>query len=149
MPNKMKVLFATLAVSVTAHSVKLVKPQLNFDELAEALGGQRALLGAKYGASSEPVVNYYYQNAQQMIHNNLLWIRQVRRLTCDLRITFSTTKANQARMSPLATHSRSSTDPVQCQVFYSMNTMNIGGMSIADYTLADVPDVSEQNNINA
>ena len=36
----------------TAHSVKLVKPQLNFDELMKALGGQRALLGAKYNASS-------------------------------------------------------------------------------------------------
>ena len=61
----MKVLFATLTVSITVHSVKLVKPQLTLDELVKALGGQRALLGAKYGASSEPVVNYYYQNAQQ------------------------------------------------------------------------------------
>ena len=39
----------------TAHSVKLVKPQLNFDELVKTFGGQRALLGAKYNASSEPV----------------------------------------------------------------------------------------------
>ena len=64
MPNKMNVLFATLAVSITAHSVKLVKPQLNFDELVKALGGQRALLGAKYGASSEPVVTYDCQSTQ-------------------------------------------------------------------------------------
>ena len=53
-----------MAVSVTAHSVRLVKPQLTFDELAKALGGQRALLGAKYGASSEPVVIHDYQNVQ-------------------------------------------------------------------------------------
>ena len=45
----------------TAHYVKLVKPQLNFDELVKALGGLRALLGAKYGTSSEPVVTYDYQ----------------------------------------------------------------------------------------
>ena len=64
MPNKMKVLFATLTVSITAHSVKLVKPQLNFDELVKAFGGQRALLGAKYNASSEPVVTYDYKNTQ-------------------------------------------------------------------------------------
>ena len=81
-----------------------MKPQLTFDELVKALGGQRALLGAKYDASSEPVVNYYYQNAQQLIHNNLLWVRQVRRSTCDLRITISTTKANHARMTPTTTH---------------------------------------------
>ena len=44
--------------------MKLVKPQLNFDELVKALGGQRALLGAKYGASSESVVIHDCQNAQ-------------------------------------------------------------------------------------
>ena len=48
----------------TAHYVKLVKPQLNFDELVKALGGQRALLGAKYGTSSESVVTYDNQNTQ-------------------------------------------------------------------------------------
>ena len=48
----------------TAHYVKLAKPQMNFDELMKALGGQRALLGAKYGASSETVVTYDYQNTQ-------------------------------------------------------------------------------------
>ena len=35
----MKVLFATLAVSITAHSVKLVKPQLTSDELVKPLVG--------------------------------------------------------------------------------------------------------------
>ena len=37
---------------------------MNFDELMKALGGQRALLGAKYGASSETVVTYDYENTQ-------------------------------------------------------------------------------------
>ena len=35
--SKRKVLFATLAVSITAHPVKLVKPQLTFDELVKTL----------------------------------------------------------------------------------------------------------------
>ena len=35
----MKVLFATLAVSITAHPVKLVKPHLTFDELVKPLVG--------------------------------------------------------------------------------------------------------------
>ena len=48
--------------------------------------------------------------------DHLLWLCQVRRFTCDLRITISTTKANQTRMSPTETHSRSSMDLVQCQI---------------------------------
>ena len=36
---KMKVLFATLAVSITTHSVRLVKPQLTFYELMKPLVG--------------------------------------------------------------------------------------------------------------
>ena len=35
--SKMKVLFATLAVSITTHSVKLVQPQLTFGELMRPL----------------------------------------------------------------------------------------------------------------
>ena len=62
---------------------------------------------------------------------------------CDLRITISTTKANQTRMSPTSTHSRSSMDLIH------NNTMNIGGMSIADYIFAEVTEMSGQYNINA
>ena len=47
-----------------AYYVKLVKLQLNFDDLVKALGGQRALLCAKYNASSEPVVTYDFQSTQ-------------------------------------------------------------------------------------
>ena len=68
---------------------------------------------------------------------------------CDLRITNSSTKANQARMKPTVTYSRSSITPIKCQVFYSKDTVKIGGMSIAEYIFADVTDVSGQDNTNA
>ena len=59
-PNKLKVLFATMAISVTAH-MKLMKI---FDELVKYLGGQRALLSAKYGTFRESVVTHDNQNSQ-------------------------------------------------------------------------------------
>ena len=70
---------------------------------------------------------------------------------CDLRITNSTTKANQARMKPTTTvtYSRSSPALIKCQVFYSKDTVKIGGVSIADYTFAAVTNVSVQDNTNA
>ena len=65
MTNKMNVLLATLAVSVYSSQREVGETtQLNFDELVKALGGQSALLVAKYNASSEPVVIYDYQNTQ-------------------------------------------------------------------------------------
>ena len=57
----MKVLFATLAVSITAHSVKLVKPQLTFDGLVKPLVGN-ALCWARN--TVRPVVIHDYRNAQ-------------------------------------------------------------------------------------
>ena len=47
------------------------------------------------------------------------------------------------------TYSRSSPALIKCQVFYSKDTVKIGGMSIADYIFADVTDVSGQDNTNA
>ena len=81
--------------------------------------------------------------------DHLLWVRQVRRLTCDLRITIFTTKANQA---PAKTNG--SIFKIKCgsgtvSDFYSKNTLNNGGMSITDFTFADVTDVSGQCNINS
>ena len=57
------------------------------------------------------------------MHNNLLWVCQVRRLTCDLRITISTTKANQTRMLSTATHSRSSMDLIHSVKFSTSITL--------------------------
>ena len=50
----------------------------------------------------------------------------------------------QARMKPTTTvtYSRSSPALINCQVFYSKDTVKIGGMSIADYIFADMTDVS-------
>ena len=58
---------------------------------------------------------------------------------------------NQARMKPTTTvtYSRSSPALIKCQVFYSKDTVKIGGMSVADYIFADVTDVSGQDNSNA
>ena len=154
----MKVLFATLAVSVTAHSVKLVKPQLTFDELVKALGGQRALLGAKYGASSEPVVIHDYQNAQyygslvvgtpgeeiNVIYDtgsSNLWVPN-----SDCCGWFSS--HNFYHESKSSTYvANGSTFKIEygsgpVSGFYSKDTVNIGGVSIADYTFAEVTDVS-------
>ena len=63
----------------------------------------------------------------------------------------SSTKANQARMmsTTTVTYSRPSPALIKCQVFYSKDTVKIGGMSIADYIFADVTDVSGQDNTNA
>ena len=47
------------------------------------------------------------------------------------------------------TYSRSSITLIKCQVFYSKDTLKIGGMSIADYMFTDVTDVSGQDNTNA
>ena len=68
--------------------------------------------------------------------DHLLWVRQV-------RITISTTKANQAPTKTNGSIVKIKSD------FYYKNTMNIGGMSITEYTFADVTDVSGQYNINA
>ena len=47
------------------------------------------------------------------------------------------------------TYSRSSITLIKCQVFYSKDTVKIGGMSIAEYIFADVTDVSGQDNTDA
>ena len=47
------------------------------------------------------------------------------------------------------TYSRSSITLIKCQVFYSKDTVKIGGMSIVDYIFADVTDVSGQDNTDA
>ena len=52
-------------------------------------------------------------------------------------------------MKTTVTYSRSSPALIKCQVFYSNDTVKIGGMSIAEYIFADVTDVSGQDNTNA
>ena len=59
------------------------------------------------------------------------------------QVTISTTKANQA-----PTKANGSIFKIKygsgVSDFYSKNTMNIGGMSITDYTFAEVTGVSRQ-----
>ena len=59
--SKMEILFATLAVSITAHSVKLMQPQLTFGGLMKPLISN-ALCWAQ--GTSEPVVIHDYQHVQ-------------------------------------------------------------------------------------
>ena len=73
--------------------------------------------------------------------DHLLWVRQVKRLTCDLRITISTTKANQAPTKANGSIFKIKYGSGTVSDFYSNN---IGGMSITDYTFAEVSDVSGQ-----
>ena len=55
--------FVRGGISITAHSVELLQPQLTFGEL-ETLDTQRAGLGKRYGASSEPVMIHEIQDVQ-------------------------------------------------------------------------------------
>ena len=80
--SKMKVLFATLAVSITAHSVKLVQPQLTFGELVSPLVNN-ALCWAR--GTVRPVSQWWSTTIKMrntMVH--LLWVRQETRLTCSM-----------------------------------------------------------------
>ena len=80
--SKMKVLFATLAVSITVHSVKLVKPQLTFDELVKPLVSN-ALCWAR--GTVRPVSQWSSTNIKtRNTMDHLLWVRQVRRVTCSM-----------------------------------------------------------------
>ena len=61
--SKMKVLFATLAVSITAHSVRLVQPQLTFEELMRPLVNN-ALCWARIRCVQGASVIHDYQEMQ-------------------------------------------------------------------------------------
>ena len=74
--------------------------------------------------------------------DHLLWVRQV-------RITISTIKAIQAPTKTNGSIFKTKYGSGTVSDFYSKNTLNIGRMSITDYTFADVTDVSRQYNINA
>ena len=59
-----------------------------------------------------------------------MWVRQVRRLTCDLRINGNIFKIEY--------------ESITVSSFLLKNIVKIGGMSIADYTFAEVTEVSVQ-----
>ena len=80
--SKMKVLFATLAVSITAHSVKLVQPQLTFGELVKPLVNN-ALCWAR--STVRPVSQWWSTTCKMRnTMDHLLWVRQVTRWTCSM-----------------------------------------------------------------
>ena len=99
--------------------------------VGETLGKQRAVLGTKYGASSEPVVIHDLQDARYCgslvvgtpsdemnvlygTGSSNLWVPNS---DCydGTQVTISTTIANQTPASPTPAHSELSTVRVQCQ----------------------------------
>ena len=137
--------------------MKLVQPDLW--SVGETLGKQRAVLGTKYGASSEPVVIHDLQDAQYYgslvvgtpsdemnvlygTGSSNLWVPNS---DCydGTQVTISTTIADQTPASPTPTHSESSTVRVQCQASTPEDTVNGVGVSIANYTFTEVTKVSE------
>ena len=61
--------------------------------------------------------------------DQLLWVRQVRRLTCDLRITIK-------HLIPNGNIFKIEYESITVSSFLLKNIVKIGGMSIADYTFA-------------
>ena len=93
------------------HYVKLVKLQLNFDELVKALGGQ---LGAKYNASSEPVVTYDYQNTQYS--GSIVVGTPSEKINVWLENHNFCHESKSNTYVPTATHSRSRKASIKCQI---------------------------------
>ena len=116
------------------------------------------MLGAKYGAASKPVVIHDYRNAQY--NGSLVVGTPSGELTCPMTQVHPicgcpTQIVAMVLMSQFLPrrqikHLRRQRQHVQDRVrlgssvrFYSKDTVNIGGVSITDYTSAEVINVSE------
>ena len=69
--------------------------------------------------------------------DQLLWVRQVRRLTCDLRITIK-------HLIPNGNIFKIEYESITVSSFLLKNIVKIEGMSIADYTFAEVTEVFQR-----
>ena len=138
--------------------MKLVKI---FNELVKALGGQRALLSAKYGTFSESVVTHDYQNSQHygsfvvgtpgeeisVIYDtdSFRFVNaQLRLLWMVLKSQFLPRKQIRHLLKANGSIFKIKYGSGTVSDFSSKNTVNIGGMSITDYTFAEVSDASGQ-----
>ena len=82
--------------------------------------------------------------------DHLLWLCQVGRLTRDYKNhNFYHESKSNTYVTNVNTFKIKYGSDSQCQVFYSKDTMNVGGMSIAEYIFAEVTDMSGQYNSNA
>ena len=138
--------------------MKLVKPQLTFDELVKPLVGNALCLGARYGASSEPVVIYDFQDAQY--YGSLVVGTPSEEIKCALRHRLIQSVGAQLRLLRwFSSHNfyrecksntyvaNGSTFRIEygsgpVSGFYSKDTVNVGSVSIADYTFAEMTNVS-------
>jgi len=153
----MKGFAASLAVAAAQVRVPLTKPSLSFDETVKALNGQGQELGAKYG-SPAPIVISDYQNAQyygpitvgtpgetvNVVYDtgsSNLWVPNKKCCSFLSRHNFyhndksSTYTANGTKFAI-----QYGSGPVSG--FYSSDTIEIGAVKVADYTFAEVDDVS-------
>ena len=120
--------------------------------------GNAFLLSAKYGASSEPVVIHDYQTAQY--YGSLVVGTPNEEITCTMtqahpicgcptQIVAMVLKSQFLPQSKSSTYvANGSTFKIEygsepVSGFYSKDTVNIGGVSITDYTFAEVTNVSE------
>jgi hypothetical protein len=147
------------AMSVAAQkSIKLQAPELSFGEMVNSINGQHAQLGAKYGATDHPVVINNFQNAQyygpitvgtdgetlNVVYDtgsSNLWVPN--KDCCG-----ALSQHNFYHHDKSATYTANGTTfnirygsgPVAG--FYSGDRIQIGDVSIDDYTFAEVNDVS-------
>jgi len=153
-----KVLFATAAVAVAQKSVGLTKPSLSFDEMVQSVNGQGQQLGAKYGASPDPVVIYNFQNAQyygpitvgtpgetiNVVYDtgsSNLWVPNKKCCGFLSRHSFYHNKKSSTYASNGSTFNIAyGSGPVAG--VYSQDSIKIGSISSDEYTFAEVDDVS-------
>merc|ERR1711976_451377 len=142
--------------AVDAASIKLVKPQLDFDGLVKSINGHAQEVSAKYG-SPTPIVIDDYQNAQYYGEIGIGTPAQ------KVNVVYDTGSSNLWAPNPdccgafsrhhFYKHDQSSTYTANGTEFkirygsgpvsgkYSRDTINIGGVEIDNYLFAEVDNV--------
>jgi len=154
----MKGLFASLAVAAAQiRVVPLSKQDLSYDDMLQAINGQRQEVSAKYGAP-EPVVISNYQNAQyygtitvgtpgeeiNVVYDtgsSNLWVPNSKCCSFLTRHSLYHSKKSSSNVANGTDFSiQYGSGPVAG--FYSQDTISIGGVQVPEYTFAEVTDVS-------
>jgi hypothetical protein len=155
----MKSVFALTVVTAAAQkSIKLEAPTLTFDEMLKAVNGQHHQLSAKYGGSPSPVVISDFQNAQyygpitvgtkgdtiRVVYDtgsSNLWVPN--KDCCGVLSThrfYHHEKSSSYTANGTKFAIQYGSGPVAG--YYSQDTMQIGDISMPEYTFAEATDVS-------